>query len=182
MRLHLLIIFFLITEVVTSSCGLIDSTPAEWEFTIAENGVTIVCNQFKVGTLGNIKGVIYTKRTKDQITAENASTTCTSGITDMTGLFQGNTTFNQDIRSWDVSSVADMSLMFNEASSFNRNIAIWDVSSVTSMNAMFNETSSFNQNLSNWCVNRITSTPDRFSENSALSSDNHPIWGTCPSD
>ena len=40
----------------------------------------------------------------------------------------------------------------------------------------------FNQDLTNWCVSNFQSLPDEeFSSGSALTEDNKPIWGTCPS-
>ena len=42
-----------------------------------------------------------------------------SKITDMKYLFQGKTSFNDDISSWDVSSVTNMSGMFDNATAFN---------------------------------------------------------------
>ncbi len=74
----------------------------------------------------------------------------TGGITDMSSLFMNNTTFNQDIGSWDVSNVTDMSSMFYKAEAFNGNISGWNVSSVTTMEAMFKSASAFNQDLNAW--------------------------------
>ena len=47
-------------------------------------------------------------------------------------LFQSKTTFNDD-SNWDVSNTTDMNSMFNGASSFNQDISTWDVSNVTDM-------------------------------------------------
>ena len=129
----------------------------------------------------------------------------TSSVTDMNRMFQTSIYFNQDISSWDTSSVTNMSAMFAESSAFNQNISGWDTSSVTSMgdmfafasnfnqpigdwdvsnvanmNQMFINASDFNQDLTNWCVTNITSEPSSFSSSSALTSNNKPIWGTCP--
>ncbi|MBK98816.1 MAG: hypothetical protein CL672_08530 [Balneola sp.] len=93
------------------------------DFYIHENGVTIVCDNAEVGESGIIDGTTYTKRTKDQITIENASTTCTSGIIDMNALFRDATTFNGVIGHWDVSKVTDMNKMFNTATRFNQDIS-----------------------------------------------------------
>ena len=46
---------------------------------------------------------------------------------------------------WDVSNVTDIAGMFQAASSFNQPIEIWDVSNVTNMSLMFSNASSFNQ-------------------------------------
>ena len=48
-----------------------------------------------------------------------------SGVTDMSAMFAGVTSFNQDISQWDVSNVEDMEYMFKDAKSFNRNISNW---------------------------------------------------------
>ena len=58
--------------------------------------------------------------------------------------------FNQDISSWDVSKVTAMSWMFS-GSSFNQDISSWDVSNVTDMSDMF-ANSHFNQDISSWGV------------------------------
>ena len=62
----------------------------------------------------------------------------------------GNSSFNQDISSWDVSNVTDMSGMFSNTP-FNQNISTWDVSNVTNMDGMFYK-SSFNQDIGWWDV------------------------------
>lgn len=114
------------------------------DFYIHENGITIVCDDAEIGESGIIDSVIYTKRSKDQITTENASTSCTSGIEDMTDIFYYKRSFNEDISHWDVSLVKNMYRMFYIAESFNQDISHWDVSSVTKMGYMFSKTS-FNQ-------------------------------------
>ena len=52
----------------------------------------------------------------------------------------------------DLSGVTDMSDMFNGASSFNGDISSWNVSQVTDMTGMFEGAASFSQNLGNWYV------------------------------
>jgi plastocyanin len=74
-----------------------------------------------------------------------------------------------------------MSGMFRGTAVFNQSLSTWDVSSVANMDDMFNTASAFNQDLSGWCVTNITSDPSNFSTNSALTNQNKPVWGTCPS-
>ncbi|MGY8887112.1 MAG: BspA family leucine-rich repeat surface protein, partial [Flavobacteriales bacterium] len=128
------------------------STVLAQDFYLNTNGVTCMCPDAAVGDTGVVNGVTYTKRTAAQITTTNAATTCTSGITDMGGMFGG--TFNQDISSWDVSNVTDMSYMF-AGTSFNQDISTWDVSNVTLMSHMFAGTI-FNQPIGNWDVSNVT--------------------------
>jgi surface protein len=125
-------------------------------FYLADNQITVKCEDAIIDETGIINEIEYTKRTKDQITTENASTTCTSGITDMDGLFREKSEFNEDISHWDVSSVTRLSRMFSFAKAFNGDISAWDVSNVTDMGDMFNRAESFNQDISEWDVSNVT--------------------------
>ena len=61
----------------------------------------------------------------------NANRVCTTFISDMSYIFTGYNSFNEDISSWDVSNVNNMNGMFFGASSFNQDISSWDVINVT---------------------------------------------------
>ncbi|KAF5290746.1 hypothetical protein FQR65_LT20602 [Abscondita terminalis] len=50
----------------------------------------------------------------------------TSNVTNMGGMFQGATLFDQNIGSWNTQNVTDMSIMFNEARAFNQPIGNWN--------------------------------------------------------
>ena len=143
------------------------------------------CDNYAAGETFMLKGLRYevVDRTRLLLAIddnEDLSKFCTSKVFDMSSLFENQSSFNQNISSWDVSGVTDMSWMFEQAYSFNIDIGNWDVSSVTNMNKMFKDATSFNRNLSNWCVSQLTLEPSEFSLNSALTSANHPVWGTCP--
>ena len=90
------------------------------------------------------------------------STWDTSGVTDMSWLFCGSSSyssygcntaaasFNEDISAWDTSGVTRMDDMFYYAEAFNRDIGDWAVHSVTNMAGMFRYASAFNQDIGAW--------------------------------
>lgn len=141
-----------------------DSFSTIGKFYYLSNGKTIVCPDAVIGESGELNDIQYTKRTYSQITLDNASTTCTSGIESMRTLFQKDRSFNSDISHWDVSSVTDMRAMFENANAFNQDISYWDVSSVTDMSNMFYNAHYFNQDLNNWDVSSVTNMSKMFYE------------------
>ena len=107
-------------------------------------------------------------RASAEATYGHISTWDTSGVTDMSWLFCGNSaycgshyksgasSFNEDIGAWDTSGVTTMLYTFYGAWSFNRPIGDWWVDSVTTMAFMF-QSCGFNQPLSGWNIDRVTS-------------------------
>ena len=95
----------------------------------------------------------------------------TGNVTDMSRMFSGESSFNQDISSWDTSSVTDMSWMFDSAASFNQDISSWDTSSVTNMSWMFGSVSSFNQDISSWDTSSVTNMGAMFFNASSFNQD-----------
>lgn len=79
-----------------------------------------------------------------------------SNVENMTGMFFGAKSFNQDIGSWNVSNVKYFDSMFSGALSFNQNINNWDVSNAVRMNSMFRHAESFNQPLDKWNVSNVS--------------------------
>lgn len=101
--------------------------------------------------------------------ANNAATNdltkvVTTGVHDMTSLFNANTSFNQAIAGWDVSNVTNMSFMFYNTP-FNQNINLWNVGNVTNMNFMFSN-SPFNQDIRAWSVTNVTTMVETFGNGS----------------
>jgi surface protein len=92
--------------------------PSSGPYYVAPNGVTVMCPGVAVGDTFDINGVTYTRvdSTTLQSLAKDSSpqltTSCTTGITSMSYLFQWNEKFNVDISSWDTSSVTTMFEMF----------------------------------------------------------------------
>jgi surface protein len=102
-----------------------------------------------------------------------------SKVTIMEGMFYGATAFSQPISSWVVSSVTSMQFMFSVATVFNQPIGNWDVSEVTNMEFMFESATAFSQNLTTWCVVNVSNYAE-FDTGSDLTTDQLPLWGTCP--
>ncbi|WPT17821.1 hypothetical protein PSENEW3_00005823 [Picochlorum sp. SENEW3] len=125
-------------------------------FYLANNRITVMCPRAQVGDTGIVNGITYTKRLKSQITQDNAATSCTSGITQMSLMFSPAPGFNEDISSWDTSQVTDMAGMFREASEFNQPIGSWDTSQVTNMSEMFRDARAFNQPIGSWDTSQVT--------------------------
>jgi surface protein len=128
-------------------------------FFLDQNGETIKCPDADFGDSGTVNGITYIKRTKSQITPENAATSCTSGITDLENLF-ADSGFNGNISSWDVSNVTTMRRTFYN-SNFNQSIAVWNVGNVTDMSEMF-WNSNFNQPIGEWDVGKVTDMSEMF--------------------
>jgi surface protein len=85
-----------------------------------------------------------------------------SNVINMSFMFYGCTSFNQDISSWNVSNVTDMRYMFLNCTSFNQPLNSWNVSNVTDMGHMFLQCNSFNQPLNSWNVSNVTNMGNMF--------------------
>jgi len=152
----------LLCFLIISGCS---KDPTEDSIYLASNGVTIICDDSgMVGDTFKVNGVTYTIVNNVLLrmmvdNGEDVTTVCTSRITDMSLLFfpgvNQESTFNQDIGSWDVSNVTDMNNMF-ASTPFNQDISSWDVGNVKNMESMFLN-SSFNQPIGEWDVSNVTS-------------------------
>jgi len=71
-------------------------------------------------------------------------------VTTMRSMFEGASSFDGDISSWNTAAV-DMSSTFRGASSFaQEDLSRWDTSAVTTMRGMFYGASSFDGDISAW--------------------------------
>jgi surface protein len=95
----------------------------------------------------------------------------TSGITNMTNIFNGATSFNADISSWNTSNVTSINGMFTNASAFNQDISGWNVSSVTNMYGMFQNATAFNADVSSWDTSNATNMTSMFQNAEAFNQD-----------
>ena len=145
------------------------------DFQLASNNKTITCDNASNGQTGVVNGKTYTKVNRNTLVSmisggQDVSCVCTSGITNMQGLFQNNNSFNQDISSWDTSDVSNMQGLFQNAGAFNQDIGYWNVSSMNDQNGvnqLFDNAGSLNQDLSYWC----------FPNNQNIYNNRQNIWG-----
>ncbi|MDA9796020.1 BspA family leucine-rich repeat surface protein, partial [Candidatus Pelagibacter ubique] len=94
----------------------------------------------------------------------------TSRVTNMSSMFRGASSFNQNIGSWNTSSVTLMYYMFSSATSFNQDIGSWNTSNVTNMNSMFSSATSFNQDIRGWDTISVTNYTNMFLGATAMTS------------
>lgn len=85
-----------------------------------------------------------------------------SAVTDMSHMFNGASSFNGDVHSWEMQNVQDMSYMFSGATNFNKPLNDWTTSSATDMSGVFNGAYSFNQPLSSWATGNVSSMDSMF--------------------
>jgi len=94
----------------------------------------------------------------------------TKSATNMVSMFNGNTAFNQDINTkevtvngntytaWDMSN----SRLFRMATSFNQDIGDWNTQSATNMSQLFESATSFNQDIGDWNTQSATNLSQLF--------------------
>ena len=144
---------------------------------VAENGITIKATEFAlVGDTKVINGKTYKVVDESMLRQmvandEDVTGVVTSKVTKLSGLFEGNTSFNQDIGSWDTSSVTSMHALFSGAVKFNQDIGSWDTSSVIDMQRLFVGAVAFNQDIGNWNTSNVTDMSFMFKLNTTFNKD-----------
>ena len=101
---------------------------------------------------------------------QNISNWNTSNVTNINSMFQNATLFNQPLN-WDLSSVGLMNAVFAQAISFNQDISSWNTSNTTNMSNMFNGATSFNQDISNWNTSNVITTSLMFQDADSFNQD-----------
>ena len=115
-----------------------------------------------------VKGVTYMKRDRQRLWSQGGSNdaelakSCTSGVTDMSGMFKEPPASMGTSGSWDTSSVTTMADMFNGASTFNQDVSKWNTGTVTRCTRMFTSSQSFNQDISEWNTAAVRNMEDMF--------------------
>ena len=94
-----------------------------------------------------------------------------SNLQNTSNMFAYDTTFNEDISSWDMSNVTDMYSMFSGASNFNQDISKWNVSKVKNMGYVFKSAVNFDQYIGDWNTKAVTNMPQMFSSASNFNQD-----------
>ncbi|MDB2663881.1 Ig-like domain-containing protein [Porticoccaceae bacterium] len=94
---------------------------------------------------------------RNHINLTSVPMTAPSSVENLARAFQGASSFNGAIETWDVSNVTSTAYMFYGASTFNRAIGGWDVSSVNNMEFMFYGATVFNQDIGGWDTSNVTS-------------------------
>jgi len=92
-------------------------------------------------------------------------------VNNMSGMFSGCKSFNQRIDYWNVSKVTDMSFMFYGCTAFKSLIPKWDVRQVIDMKYMFFRCTSFNGHIGNWKVHNVTNMKKMFCQCSVFDQD-----------
>ena len=92
----------------------------------------------------------------------NISTWNLANATGIVCMFKNATSFNQDISGWTFPKISVLNEMFYGASYFNQDISSWDVSNIQFARHMFKGASSFNQDISSWDVSNIKLTEYMF--------------------
>ena len=71
----------------------------------------------------------------------------TANVKTFENMFQGASSFNQDISGWSTGKATSFAFMFHKASSFNFDLSDWATSSLTTVESMFSLATSFNRAL-----------------------------------
>merc|ERR1711977_806124 len=94
-----------------------------------------------------------------------------SRVTNMSGLFDGASSFTSDLSKWQTGNVTNMQGMFRYARSFSSDLSKWQTGNVTNMRGMFDGARSFTSDLSKWQTGKVTDMSSMFAYASSFTSD-----------
>jgi surface protein len=140
---------------------------------VADDALTAVTNWDGVGLTS-----LYNAFSGD-VNLVSVPTDLPSTVTETGYMFSSATSFNQNLNSWDTTSVTDMSGMFEGDTAFNDGgVALvsapgvgWDTTNVTDMNDMFEGDTAFDQDLGSWDIDQVNNLADAL-DYTSLSVDN----------
>ena len=81
---------------------------------------------------------------------------------DLSHMFEGATSFNANVNSWDVTNILDMSHMFDGASEFQGYLTSWRPERTTNMASMFEDAAFFNADIRDWGLVSVTNMSNMF--------------------
>lgn len=102
-----------------------------------------------------------------------------SSVTQMSLMFYLNTGFNNGgvALDWaDTGSLLSIQSMFNGATTFNQSVSSWDTSLVTNMDRSFNGATAFNQDISSWNVQLVTNMSNILSGTATSTANYNLMW------
>jgi surface protein len=146
-------------------------TGTEW-FAVVKQSMKDAISSYASGTDGPFKPT-------PQLPVVPFNNIVTTLMTDMSGLFNSKSGFNDPIDSWDTSNVINMTYLFANTltNGFNQPIGAWNTSNVRNMDSMFYNSGLFNQAIGAWNTGAVTTMQGMFWGANAF---NQPIgtWNT----
>ena len=104
-----------------------------------------------------------------------------ANATNILGMFDGCTIFNQDLSGWNTSNVTTMNSVFNNCSNFiGTGLNNWNTSKVIDISGMLQNCPKFNQNLSGWAqdISKVTIMNSTFANDVSFIGQGLSLWKT----
>jgi len=136
------------------------------------NGTKIPFNRIVTTLMTDLSWLFFNSSFNEDINSWD-----TSNVTNMTFMFYLAQNFNLPINSWNTSNVTHMSNMFQYAYKFNQDIGSWNTSKVTSMSYMFINAYKFNKNIGGWDTSKVTNMSNMFAGAEVFNNNGSPTIG-----